>query len=61
MSNPYLHDLEDSNFIPQYILSVDDTRHSFDIGDTYQYNGNIYVCTNFFENTVHLLEKQENK
>lgn len=58
VANPYLHKLEHPNFTPQYIMSIDDTRHMFQIGDKYEYNGNSYQCTNFIENTVYLLEKQ---
>ena len=58
VANPYLRELEDPNFIPQYIMSIDDTRHMLKIGDLYEYNGSTYQCTNFIENTVYLLEKQ---
>lgn len=56
ISGDYLRDLEDSAFVPRYIIALEDSRYTFQVGDEYIYNNTTYICTNIFENKVQLLE-----
>ena len=58
VSDEHLHALEDSAFIPHYIIALENPRYSFQVGDEYSYHNTNYVCTNIFENRVQLLEKK---